>query len=171
MATEFGLQYWIAGRYAVASHLSPTAGNHLHHAVEFLLKAAIARKGVEVPIGRRLRKIYRDFRALYSDPALDALIPTLRALDRFEDIRYPDTLLKRGGMLQVAFEPGQFSSRVGGTMQQVPSYQVAVHDVDAVVLALMACLHWNPVIWAQMLGQEHAKLYHLHRNPKPLKTN
>jgi hypothetical protein len=73
-------------------------------------------------------------------------------------------------LLQVAFEPGHFARRTGGTMPEVPHYQIAVHDVDAVVLALMERLDWNPVIWANLLGQQHAALYHLHRNPTPLNT-
>jgi hypothetical protein len=69
------LQYWIAGRYAAASSFNPVAANLLHHAIELLLKAAIARKGVEVPIGNSghqlVNVVWPLFRSLYADRALE----------------------------------------------------------------------------------------------------
>ena len=41
-AIRYSLDYYIAGRFAVAHHFTPVGANILHHAVELLLKACLA---------------------------------------------------------------------------------------------------------------------------------
>src|SRR2546423_12356690 len=43
-----GMDYYVAGRYAVFAGLNPTAANLLHHAVEMALKGALAKKGMDL---------------------------------------------------------------------------------------------------------------------------
>lgn len=166
-ATDYALQYWIAGRYGVAAGFSPVSGNLMHHAIELLMKAAIAAKGHEVPIGHKLLPVFKEFLALYPDPTLPTFLPVIRALDRWEKIRYPDTLLAKGASLQISFESGHFNRRTGGTMPELPKYRLAVHDVDELVEALFKQMDLNPGFFS-VLQRDHAATYHLHRNPNPL---
>ena len=41
-AIRYGLQYYVAGRFATANRFTPVCANLLHHAVELLLKACLS---------------------------------------------------------------------------------------------------------------------------------
>jgi hypothetical protein len=49
-----GMDYYVAGRYAVFAGLNPTAANLLHHAVEMALKGALAKKGMDLKALKKL---------------------------------------------------------------------------------------------------------------------
>jgi hypothetical protein len=42
-AIQHGLQYYVAGRFATSNGFIPVSANLLHHGVELLLKACLAR--------------------------------------------------------------------------------------------------------------------------------
>jgi hypothetical protein len=88
-----GMHYYVAGRYAVFAGLNPTAANLLHHAIEMVLKGALARKGMDLEalknLGHRLPTIWQEFTAQYGIDGsnFDGVIGELQ---KFESIRYPD---------------------------------------------------------------------------------
>ena len=94
-----GMHYYVAGRYAVFAGLNPTAANLLHHAVEMALKGALVKKGMDLKALRELShdlpKIWRNFAAQYKidGSTFDGVIVELQ---KFETIRYPDEIVKRG---------------------------------------------------------------------------
>ena len=94
-----GMHYYVAGRYAVFAGLNPTAANLLHHAVEMGLKGALAKKGISSKrlkkLGHDLPKTWRKFTAVYGidGSSFDRVIA---GLQKFEEIRYPDEILKKG---------------------------------------------------------------------------
>src|SRR5262249_17778362 len=94
-----GMQYYVAGRYAVFAGLNPTAANLLYHAVAMVLKGALAKKGMDLKALKRLShdllEIWREFKAKYGidDSAFDGVIAELQ---KFENIRYPDEIVKQG---------------------------------------------------------------------------
>jgi hypothetical protein len=109
LAAEYGVQYYLAARYAVVAQLVPVCGSLAHHAVEMLLKASLAygdpgEKIAEYRFtyGHKLDRLWREFRTrnhqLNLDPAFDQLV---KELDQFEDIRYPDPLALDGGYLDI----------------------------------------------------------------------
>src|ERR1700730_7524208 len=94
-----GMHYYVAGRYAVFAGLNPTAANLLHHAIEMVLKGALAKKGMDLRALKRLShdlpEIWREFTAQYriDSNTFDGVIAELQ---KFETIRYPDEIVKRG---------------------------------------------------------------------------
>jgi hypothetical protein len=84
-----GMHYYVAGRYAVFAGLNPIAANLLHHAVEMMLKGALAKKGMDLKALRGLNhdvsKIWREFTAQY---AIDgsAFGSVIAELQKFETI-------------------------------------------------------------------------------------
>ena len=52
-AVEFGTHYYIVGRYSMFSGFSVISGNLMHHAVELLLKACLARQDPEPNVSRK----------------------------------------------------------------------------------------------------------------------
>jgi hypothetical protein len=94
-----GMDYYIAGRYAVFAGLNPTAANLLHHAVEMALKGALAKKGMDLKslkgLSHDLPRIWQKFTAQYGidGSSFDSVIVELQ---KFETIRYPDEIVKQG---------------------------------------------------------------------------
>jgi hypothetical protein len=110
-AIEYGLDYYVAGRFATAHHFTPVSANILHHAVELLLKACLAHddpldKIVEYwhpkkGYGHDIVRLWQAFKARQMTPVppdYDAIIESLHA---FEDIRYPETLIRDGATISI----------------------------------------------------------------------
>jgi hypothetical protein len=109
-AVEYGVHYYLAGRYSMCARFTLTAGNQMHHAVELLLKACLAmgdrwqeilRYGHPKSYGHDLEKLWAAFKERNPDPALLAHDALIKGLNKFEDIRYPENLIQGGAMLSV----------------------------------------------------------------------
>src|SRR5579872_7117959 len=97
---RLGLQYYLAGRSAARAGLVPIYGNLLHHAIEMLMKAALARKfsapTLKKQFGHALPKTWSVFKTIFPKSDFSGFDTTVRALHEFEEIRYPDKILERG---------------------------------------------------------------------------
>ena len=124
---EAGMHYYVAGRHAVFAGLNPTAANLLHHAVEMALKGALAKKGLELKALKRLYhdlpEIWREFKAQYgiNDSAFDGVIDELQ---KFETIRYPDEIVKKG--LKSEMGRGKRPSQLSGD----PTHTLWLGEID-----------------------------------------
>jgi hypothetical protein len=164
---KMGLHYQIAARYGAAAWLSPEAGNLAHHAIEFFLKGALIEQLDEK--ARRnfhhdLRKLWRRYKKDRNHPALAKFDQTIRDLNKFERIRYPEEIFRLGMMAEIGFArsppppPGQKS----------PSgerYVLALNEVDELVNLIFRIESINPKFF--MLN-EHAKRYLDHQNMFPM---
>jgi hypothetical protein len=94
-----GMDYYVAGRYAVFARLNPTAANLLHHAVEMALKGALAKKGMDLKalkgLSHDLPKIWREFTAQYGIDG-STFASVIAELQKFETIRYPNEIVAQG---------------------------------------------------------------------------
>jgi hypothetical protein len=94
-----GMDYYVAGRYAVFAGLNPTAASLLHHAVEMTLKGALAKKGMGLRalrgISHDVPRIWREFTARYGIYG-NTFGGVIDELQKFESIRYPDEIVKKG---------------------------------------------------------------------------
>lgn len=112
-AIEYGLDYYVAGRFATAHHFSPVSANILHHAVELLLKACLAHDDSVERIreygrypnqrgyGHDLRLLWRDFKARQPAPVPAEFDAVIEGLHDFEDIRYPERLIRDGATISI----------------------------------------------------------------------
>jgi hypothetical protein len=97
---NYGFQYYMLGRCAVAAWAHPVAGNQFHHAIEMLLKGGLCAHTTEderINMRHRLPRIWKAFKKHY-DPSnqlarFDALV---RNLHKYESIRYPERIVQRG---------------------------------------------------------------------------
>jgi hypothetical protein len=141
---EYGLQYYVAGRSAVASGLNPVAANILHHAVEMFLKAGLCAHTTEddrrYELKHDLPKIWQAFRTQY-DPEgkLARFDECVKGLHRYEDIRYPEGMMK----LSVVAMRTQFggaplvtgdSTMLKGTTPK--DFRLNMNEIDTLVRAI-----------------------------------
>ena len=160
LSVESGIQYYIAGRFAMFAHLTPTAGNQMHHAVEFLLKACLARQDPEDPAksdtwqeilkyprryGHHLEKLWAEFKRRNPDPALAAHDDVIVGLNRFEDIRYPNDLIENGAMLTVSMVEVPPGERTRGLLMSPDRiFQLELPRIDRLVQLLFKASLYNP---------------------------
>ena len=71
-------------------------------------------------------------------------------LEKFETIRYPDEILRRGAVIGLGFGRGKpVSSTTSG--RTVPEYQIGVGDVDAFFARLFPLCGINPTAYLSYL--------------------
>jgi hypothetical protein len=105
---DLGMQYYIAARLsAVLVGLMPVCGNLYHHAVEMFLKAGLSRKYSMRDLANRnkfghcLPKIWEAFTADFASPALRQFDTVITNLQKWDEIRYPDKVLREGAAMSV----------------------------------------------------------------------
>jgi hypothetical protein len=150
---QLGTQYYIAGRYAALVWLIPVAGNLLHHAIEMYLKGCLAQdmKAEELKkLGHRLSQLWERFKPVQLGKSVDRFDPVVRALDRFEVIRYPDRILSEGmfGTISLVGPSPEMEPR--GPQGPMPEYHLVVDDVDALVSMIFKHAQVNVSFLASM---------------------
>ena len=111
-AIRYGIQYYVAGRFAAASGFTPVLANLLHHAVELFLKACLAH---DDPIERirqyrngrtgyrhNLPLLWKEFKKRNPAVARPEFDPIIEALHKFDEIRYPEQLIDGGATIIIA---------------------------------------------------------------------
>lgn len=108
-AIRYGIQYYVAGRFAAASAFTPVLANLLHHAVELFLKACLAHEdSVELirkygtfntGYGHDLPRLWTEFKKRNATAARPEFDRIIAALHRFEEIRYPEQLIDDGATI------------------------------------------------------------------------
>jgi hypothetical protein len=136
---KFGSQYYVVGRYGVFAGLMPVAANLHHHAIEMFLKGALSKsmslEELKRKLGHRLPKIWKKFKVQANDPSLNRFDKIIKELNKFEDIRYPDEILRCGaGMMFDITKAGAAQSFIKGT--KVPQYKLCLEDIDELVTVI-----------------------------------
>ena len=155
------MQYYAAGRYAFFVWLIPVAGNLLHHAVEMGLKGALSKSGNSLAelrdLNHNLPKIWNAFKAQVSDASLDRFDEAISALHAYEELRYPDSVCKRG-MLS-GFDLKRSHQVTGSTWTRPePVYRLCLEDVDELMSKIFGVASINPTVFADRMREE-AKRY------------
>ena len=97
---RYGSQYYLAGRFGMFAGLMPVAASLHHHAIEMLLKGALSKSMIleelRFKLRHRLPKIWKRFKKVANHPSLSRFDKVIKELSKFDDIRYPDKLLRYG---------------------------------------------------------------------------
>jgi hypothetical protein len=145
------LEYYVIGRCAYFCGCRFTTGNHFHHAVEMMLKGQLS---LTTPLDdlkdrhkfrHSLRKCWNAFKGLFPAEDLTEFDTMIAALDNFEEIRYPDTLLAKGA--SIGFGLGRWQPATVSGVKQVPQYTMAIGYVDAFFARVIRLCHMNPKIY------------------------
>jgi len=170
-ALEYGLNYYVCGRFAVAARMMPVSASLFHHAVELLLKACLALDDLVEEIakydetyGHSLPLLWEEFRK--RNPGSEEHDPTIEDLHKFELVRYPENLISEGGMFSIGFfenleqEPNSYRRFTLSTLQ-----------IDPLVALLMKASSYNPVLLKDMLAREPLKTYYELHNQVAITKN
>jgi hypothetical protein len=149
---SFAAEYYAAGRSAARSGLYSVAGQILHHALEYFIKAdlvatisarELATRRVDGrPVGHDLAYWWAQLRS--TDGALGRFDATITALNHFELIRYPDRIVGPDATtttLQVPFRRGEgltnpaLRSQPG--IEGTTIYVVCIEEIDEIVITLL----------------------------------
>jgi hypothetical protein len=151
---NFALEYYVAGRAACASGCLFTTGNLLHHAVELLLKGELSRTvsldDLKNKFKHSLARCWEGFKKLFPADDLAEFDQMIAELDKFEGIRYPDEMLKRGA--QIGFGFGRYQIETGDTINGVPVFTMGIGHVDAFFARAFRLCHMNPKAYFSFLA-------------------
>ena len=145
-----GTQYFANARFSATSFPSviPICGNLYHHAIEMFLKGYLAKftSSLELKkIGHSLLKLWNITKDKSNDKDLSTFDLVISNLDRFEEIRYPDSIVDNGMMVGVSdgFGPDlidQFSD-------EKPRYKLRIQELDNLVKKIFDLVSVNPSVY------------------------
>jgi hypothetical protein len=159
---RYGCQYYVAGRYGVFAALIPVAANLHHHAIEMLLKGALSKsmtlQEMKDKLGHKLDKCWEVFKGMTGDASLSRFDQVIGELNKFEDIRYPDEILKSGASIMFdVTKAGAAMNSVSGVSQ--PQYKLWLEEIDELVAEIFGIASRNPDVYLKSMMREHALEY------------
>jgi len=164
---QMAVQYFVAGRTAAIQQLIPVLGNLLHHAVEMSLKAALASSHTLAQLkglGHSLPKLWQAFVAAYPSADAPRYRAVIDALHKFEELRYPDSILANGAMMQLVLHRAHVSPP-SPSPSGIPSYLLVLEDVDELEEAIFSAVNLNPKFFTSSLSakaKDHLMLHNLY---------
>lgn len=169
-AVEYGLGYYIAGRFSIAHRSIPVGASILHHAVEMLLKACLAKDDPIERIreygppkkgyGHDLTRLWQEFRARNQLPLTTEFDATIEALHNFDAIRYPETLIREGARIKInIFDVGDPPDTNGHIPEKL--YALNLPEVDRLMGLLFPASGMNSLIFLPRLeNDKQAMIYY-----------
>jgi hypothetical protein len=109
----------------------------------------------------RLIDIWHAFTTDFPSTTLTEFDATITDLADFEDIRYPDEVLKRGMILNIDFH-GQVPR--GSSSRPEPEYRLDYYDVDRLIGAIFDVSNVNPAFYLARFQPDVRKML-ADRNP------
>ncbi len=166
-----GLQYYLAARSAALAGSMPVTGNLYHHAVEMLLKAGLSRKyslhDLHNMFWHDLPKIWHTFKNDFPVSSLEQFDTTITTLDKWEDIRYPEKLLKQGARMSFDWGDAPPPPQSPQPGQSPPPYKVNGTEIDNLVITIFEVLPRDPSLFTN--DSPHLRQILIPHHPGPEK--
>ena len=132
--------YYISGRYAVICGFLPVGANLLHHAIEMYLKGTLTHwMSLDElrQLSHNLNAVWGQFQHVSGHKSLSRFDSTVTQLQKFERLRYPDTLLREGMYGQFALRRGDLVTVPKANRAPGPSYTLVLEDIDELVKVIL----------------------------------
>ena len=162
LAIRYGLQYYVAGRFATANRFTPVCANLLHHAVELLLKACLSyddsletiEKYGDSKEGYRhnIRRLWDAFKERQPAPVPVEFDAIIAALHDFEEIRYPEKLIRTGAIIRINVFVEEPIHANGQEPER--SYNLTLPPIDRLVGLLFKASNANPEAFLHEITDE-----------------
>jgi hypothetical protein len=182
-AIRCGLEYYVLGRFATAHGFISVNANVLHHGIELLLKACLAKDDPIETIrlyGNRKKGYYHDIVQLWQEFKLRQKVPPpvefdaiVEGLHEFEHIRYPEFLIRDGAMIRIDIFDVDNPPNENPTMRE-KQYALNLPEIDRLMGLLLAASRANESFFvARIENHKQAMIYYdmirptLFGRPKP----
>lgn len=161
---HLGMGYYVACRFTAHARFDIITGNLCHHAIEMFLKGKLVqtmeREVLKNDLRHNLPKIWGKFKAEIGDESLDQFDETIRKLQEFEDIRYPDKLVDLGAQITITIGGPPGTGPATGPGANVPSYDLVLGDIDDLVRTIFDVCSFNsepfiPFMQHNLLAHEY----------------
>jgi hypothetical protein len=161
-----GVHYYVAARFSVLSRLRTISGNLFHHALEMLLKGKLAEtytlQQLKAKFNHRLVRIWEEFKLLFPKENLVAYDEMIANLGRFEDLRYPDVMIEKGGVVAIAWGgsklPASSKSKEGGGQY----YRFSMDEMDCLVAKIIDLCSNEPLSFMLLLHEDARRILQKH---------
>jgi hypothetical protein len=169
-AIRYGLEYYVSGRFATAHGFISVNANILHHGVELLLKACLAKDDPIEKIrlyGNPKKGYYHDIVQLWQEFKLRQKVPPpvefdaiVEGLHEFEHIRYPEFLIRDGAMIRIdIFDVENLPDENPGMREK--QYALKLPQIDRLMGLLFAASGANPPAFLPRIeNDEQAMIYY-----------
>jgi len=172
---EFGVQYFGASRFAMASGFLPAGPSILHHSVEYFMLGCLSIKDTAAQIrnyrntykGHNLLPLWAELKSRYPRVGLAAFNRNVTDLSRFRQLRFPLQMVP-GGRIQIgAGQPSR--KQMGATrVPQNRDFALDFQAIDALIPKFFQIADVNPRFFDSMLKHIEARKYFMLRNATPL---
>ena len=152
-----GTQYAASARFSATSFpsLMPICGNLYHHAIEMFLKGYLAKftSSLELKkIGHSLLKLWDVTKDKSKDKDLSVFDLAISNLDRFEEIRYPDSIVDNGMMVGVS--DGFGPALIDQFPDEKPRYKLKIQEMDSLIKKNFDLVSVSPSVYFDSLPNE-----------------
>ena len=156
-------QYMASGRFSALAHCLPVAGNILHHAIEMFLKCVLVKtltlKELK-SLGHDLNTLWARFVELHPDPRNGSLNSAVAELEKFERLRYPDSVVLEGMQASFTVARAHFSPLPPGPQ---PPYHLVLEDIDAIAYAAAKASGLSSAAFTSGISAQGIHFLQLHR--------
>lgn len=155
------VQYYVAGRSAALVRLIPVAGNLLHHAVEMMLKGVLSVHYTPDQLRRhlhRLPELWDKFKERHDTGQLSEYDQLITALHAFENIRYPDKIIRNGAAMSVGFGGTARANPSGVLAAKEPAYALDVCEIDRLIATIFRTTPFNPTFFTGKLTADARRI-------------
>ena len=160
-------QYHAAGRFAALSHCIPVAGNLLHHSIEMFLKCVLVKslslKELKA-LSHNLTILWSRFTQLHPHPTHAALDSAVAELERFERLRYPDSVVLEGMQVSFVVSKAHYSPLPAGPQ---PPYHLVLEDIDNIAKIAAKASGLDRIAFTSGLSEQALQYLQVH-NAHPL---
>jgi hypothetical protein len=133
-----GSQYYALARYCAENFYLPITATLFHHAIEMLLKGYLTK----YKTSKELKTVRHNLVALWeiykdnsTEESLSRFDYTITQLDRVELLRYPDSMVDDGFILNVSLNPHQPTTEFPNP-NKLPQYSVQVLKLDEIAATI-----------------------------------
>jgi hypothetical protein len=152
---RLGAQYYAAARGAAWAGFLPVSGNLYHHSLEMFLKAGLSQQycleELKHRFGHRLIDLWSEFKARFPSATLSRFDTAVAEIEAFEDVRYPEEILKNGA--EMTIEWGTTSAR-SCNPSSVPKYTLNVPEIDRLLAEIFRASLQLPLNYTLRLKQD-----------------
>ena len=148
----------------------PVHGNHLHHAVEMFLKAYLTRHDFSLDdlknkMRHDLKRLWAEFKKIAGDDTLVIYDDHITELDKFEEIRYPDAILRTGMTGGISIVPGDRTQVWTDAPPPPRHYEVNLGEIDGLIAKIVGLIGVNREVLVRTLRKDMAKSVFFEHNP------